>query len=238
MPRPSRSFPRSPDHPPHRKEHISMTSIGILGAGRVGSSLARTLAAAGHEVTLGHRQPPEQAEAHESGAARAIRFADQRATAATTEIVINATPGDSALARLSALDTELTGKILIDVSNATRHSPDGLPADLCYPGSSLAEQLQQALPATRVVKTLNTMLFPVMTAPASLSTAPTAYLSGNDTHAKAVAAGLLADLGWQPEWIEDLGDVTTARATEALVLLVPHVLRRSGFQPFAVSLAR
>ncbi|MFC8131630.1 NADPH-dependent F420 reductase [Streptomyces sp. NPDC057302] len=220
------------------------SSIGILGAGRVGSGLARALVAAGHEVTLGHRQPSEQTETRETGvtgvtgATGVIRFADQRATAATADIVINATPGDSALARLSALNTELTGKILIDVSNATRHSPDGLPADLCYPGSSLAEQLQQALPATRVVKTLNTMLFPVMTAPASLSTAPTAYLSGDDTDAKAVTAGLLADLGWQPQWIEDLGDITTARATEALVLLVPHVLRRSGFRPFAVSLAR
>ncbi|MEV1025877.1 NAD(P)-binding domain-containing protein [Streptomyces sp. NPDC050264] len=221
-----------------KNTETSKPSIGILGAGRVGSGLARALAAAGHEVTLGHRQPPGQAEVHESGAARAIRFADQRATAATSDIVVNATPGDSALARLSALATELSGKILVDVSNATHHSPDGLPADLCYPGGSLAEQLQQALPATRVVKTLNTMLFPVMTAPATLSTPPTAYLSGDDADAKTVTAGLLADLGWRPEWIEDLGDITTARATEALVLLVPHVLRAKGFQPFAVSLAR
>ncbi|MFI5681536.1 hypothetical protein [Streptomyces cellulosae] len=39
-------------------------------------------------------------------------------------------------------------------------------------------------------------------------------------------------------WIEDLGDITTARATEAMILAVPHVLRRHGFTPFAVSLAR
>ncbi|GDY40301.1 hypothetical protein SANT12839_011830 [Streptomyces antimycoticus] len=74
--------------------------------------------------------------------------------------------------------------------------------------------------------------------PADLSTPPTAYLSGDDADAKALTTDLLADLGWKPEWIEDLGDITTARATEALVLLVPHVLRRHGLRPFAVSLAR
>nr|WP_269788909.1 MULTISPECIES: NAD(P)-binding domain-containing protein [Streptomyces] len=237
-PRPSPSCRPSPDHPHPSKEHIRMSSIGILGAGRVGGGLASALATADHQITLGHRQPPQQTAADESGGAAAIRHADQRTTAATTEIVINATPGDTALERLSTLHTELAGKILIDVSNATRHSPDGLPSDLCYPGSSLAERLQRALPATRVVKTLNTMLFPVMTAPAELSTPPTGYLSGDDADAKATTAGLLADLGWKPEWIEDLGDITTARATEALVLLVPHVLRRHGLRPFAVSLAR
>jgi hypothetical protein len=48
----------------------------------------------------------------------------------------------------SDLRTDLVGKILIDVSNATRDDGDGLPGDLCYPGSSLAEKLQTALPDT------------------------------------------------------------------------------------------
>lgn len=89
-----------------------------------------------------------------------------------------------------------------------------------------------------MVKTLNTMLFMVMTAPDTLATPPTAYVSGNDEAAKRTVTGLLGDLGWQPERIEDLGDITTARATEAMILVVPHILRRHGFKPFAVSLAR
>ena len=214
-----------------------MTSIGILGAGRVGTSLARALAAAGHQVTLGVRENDEAASTP-SAEGTEIRYADHAAAARTADVVINATPGDSALQRLTALQDELADKILIDVSNATVDAADGLPGDLCYPGSSLAEQLQEALPGTRVVKTLNTMLFMVMTAPAALSTPPTAYLSGNDEQAKKTVAGLLGDLGWQPAWIEDLGDIATARATEAMILVVPHILRRHGFTPFAVSLAR
>ncbi|WP_371661670.1 NADPH-dependent F420 reductase [Streptomyces sp. NBC_00280] len=216
-----------------------MTSIGILGTGRVGSGLAAKLAATGHHVVLGGRSPTKgTATPTPTGDANPrISFADQRTTARTADIVINATPGDSALDRLTELRTELAGKILVDVSNATR-DVDGLPGDLCYPGSSLAERLQAALPDTRVVKTLNTMLFMVMTAPDILATPPTVYVSGDDEQAKKTVTGLLGELGWQDAWIEDLGDITTARATEAMILVVPHILRRRGFKPFAVSLAR
>ncbi|MFF4339018.1 NADPH-dependent F420 reductase [Kitasatospora sp. NPDC001540] len=198
-----------------------MTTIAVLGNGRVGGNLARALIRAGHEVTAVDREPGAAADA-----------------ARTAQVVINATPGAGSLERLADLRAELAGKILVDVSNATLDGPDGLPADLIYPGSSLAERLQEALPETRVVKTLNTMLFPVMTAPAALAQAPTAFLSGDDPQAKKTVGDLLADLGWQQEWITDLGGIETARATEAAILFVPHVIRASGFTPFAVSISR
>ncbi|MFB7981941.1 NADPH-dependent F420 reductase [Streptomyces vinaceus] len=198
-----------------------MTTIAVLGNGRVGGNLATALTRAGHQVTAVDRAP--------GAAASAARTAD---------IVINATPGAGSLERLTALREELRGKILVDVSNATLDGPDGLPADLLYPGSSLAEQLQEALPETHVVKTLNTMLFPVMTAPATLTQPPTAFLSGEDSLAKQTVHELLVDLGWHKDWITDLGGIRTARATEAAILFVPHVIRSSGFTPFAISIAR
>ncbi|MER5928603.1 NAD(P)-binding domain-containing protein [Streptomyces sp. NPDC002054] len=198
-----------------------MTTIAVLGNGRVGGNLAAALTRAGHEVTVADREP--------GAAVDAARMA---------RIVINATPGAGSLERLAALRKELHDKILVDVSNATVDGPDGLPADLIYPGSSLAEQLQEALPETRVVKTLNTMLFPVMTAPAMLTQTPTVFLSGEDPLAKQTVRELLVDLGWNKEWITDLGGIQTARATEAAILFVPHVIRSSGFEPFAISIAR
>lgn len=198
-----------------------MNKIAMLGNGRVGGNLAAALTRAGHQVAVAGRTP--------GAAARAARSA---------RIVVNATPGAGSLERLTALREELRGKILVDVSNATADGPDGLPADLLHPGSSLAEQLQEALPETSVVKTLNTMLFPVMTAPAMLAQPPTAFLSGDDPEAKQTVRALLADLGWQQDWIADLGGIRTARATEAAILFVPHVIRADGFAPFAVSIAR
>ncbi|MFF3736722.1 NADPH-dependent F420 reductase [Streptomyces sp. NPDC002566] len=198
-----------------------MAKIAVLGNGRVGGNLATALTRAGHEVTVADRTPGAAADA-----ARAAR------------IVINATPGAGSLDRLVALREELRDKILVDVSNATFDGPDGLPADLIYPASSLAEQLQEALPETHVVKTLNTMLFSVMTAPAALPQAPTAFLSGEDPKAKQTVRELLLDLGWREEWITDLGGIRTARATEAAILFVPHLIRSSGLAPFAISIAR
>lgn len=82
------------------------------------------------------------------------------------------------------------------------------------------------------------MLFPVMTALTTLPQTPTAFLSGEDPQAKQTVRELLTDLGWQKEWITDLGGIQTARATEAAILFVPHVIRSSGLAPFAISIAR
>ncbi len=94
------------------------------------------------------------------------------------------------------------------------------------------------MPETRVVKTLNPILFSVMPDPASFGTPPTVFLSGDDADAKARVRGLLHDLGWHDDWIEDLGGIASAQGTEALVLLVPYVLQARGFATFALTLAR
>lgn len=212
-----------------------MTTIGILGSGRVATALAGKLASTGHNITIGTRNQTESAA---KWAGPAVTFTDPTEMARTTAIVINCTPGDTSLERLSALKAELDGKILIDIANATERGANGMPGNLCYPNSSLAEHLQQALPNTHVVKTLNTMLFTVIVDPHSLSSHPTAFLSGNDAAAKTTVTKLLGDLGWPTDWSLDLGDITTARGTEALILLVPHILRTRGFVPFALTIAK
>lgn len=209
-----------------------MSSIAILGAGRVASGLATALAAAGHSVTVGTRSP-----AVPDWLTGAITHAGLPEAAASADIVINATPGETSLELLSGLRSELTGRILIDVSNAVQRGRDGLPGTLTYPNSSLAEKLQEALPDTKVVKTLNTMLFTVMTAPQSLSTPATAFVSGDDADAKATTIGLLADLGWTADAVLDLGGIRTARGPEAMILFVPDLLAARGFAPFAITVA-
>ena len=74
-------------------------------------------------------------------------------------------------------------------------------------GRSLAEQLQAAVPDNPVVKALNTVNTSVMVQPADLGTEHQIFLCGDDTAAKTMVLALLADLGWQPGQVLDLGDL-------------------------------
>jgi predicted dinucleotide-binding enzyme len=167
-----------------------------------------------------------------------LRFATLAEATGDASLVFNAMPGDSSVATLTALRRELQGKVLIDVANATKRGPNGLPAGLVYPDSSLGQELQAVLPETKVVKALNTVLFPVMANPGVLSSPASVFLCGDDADAKATARQLLRDLGWAEESIEDLGGIDAAQGTEALILLAAYVIRSRGFAPFALTVAR
>jgi predicted dinucleotide-binding enzyme len=213
---------------------MTNTTIAILGSGRVATSLATGLARAGHQIAVGVRNEGT----NQTWVGPEVRFGSNLEAIAAADVVFNATPGDSSVERLSAMAEPLAGKLLIDVANATGRDDVGRPSGLFYPTGSLAERLQAALPDTRVVKTLNTMLAPVMSNPTMLTGSPTVYLSGNDADAKATARSLLIDLGWQDAQILDLGAIETARGPEAVMLLVTDVMKATGFKPFAVSPVR
>nr|WP_219535503.1 NAD(P)-binding domain-containing protein [Nonomuraea guangzhouensis] len=208
-----------------------MTTITVLGSGNVARALTGRLRDAGHEVIVGSRAP--DAVAADFG----VRVAGLREAAKSAEVVINALPGGVSVEVLTGLAAELSGKVLVDIANATESDAYGFASALFYPGSSLAEEIQRALPDVRVVKALNTMHSSVMADPALLAVSPTAFLSGDDADAKKVVGGLLAELGWVPEWIIDLGGVETARGPEAFLLMVGGLVRALGPVPFAMAIA-
>jgi predicted dinucleotide-binding enzyme len=210
-------------------------TIAVIGTGSVGTTLATALARAGHAVTAGSRDPRPRA-ADWSAPVPLTGMADAVAHA---DVVVNATPGSESIDLLRPLAPQLAGAVLVDVANAVEQGPDGFATALRYPGSSLAEELQLALPDARVVKTLNTIgPASAMAAPGALATPPSAFLSGDDAAARRLVAALLADLGWRPEWVIDLGGLATARVTEAFVLLVRPLVQALGPVPFGLAVAR
>ncbi|MFB7450468.1 NADPH-dependent F420 reductase [Streptomyces sp. NPDC056194] len=211
--------------------------IAVLGTGEVGRRLATKLVSLGHEVALGSRTA-DNADATkwagEYGGAHGT-FAD---AARSAELVVNATGGLVSLAALQAAGADnLNGKVLIDVSNALDFS-EGFPPKVGLPdGRSVAEQLQSAFPETRVVKTLNTMTNTVMVEPGRVPGRHNVFLSGDDADAKAVVAELLASFGWAADRIIDLGELSSARATEQLMPIWLRLYGVLGTGDFNFSIA-
>ena len=206
--------------------------IGLLGTGRVGRTLAGKLVEVGHEVKMGSRTPdnPNAAEWVQESGDRAGQgtFAD---AAAFGELVFNCTSGGGALAALEAAGAEhLAGKVLVDVSNALAFTegipfPTGLFVDTT---ESLAERIQAAFPAARVVKTLNTMNTDVMVDPSTLPGAHDVFVAGDDEEARDEVKAILRSFGWGDEQIVDLGDLTGARGMELYVILWLRLFQTFG----------
>ncbi|APE23273.1 MULTISPECIES: NADPH-dependent F420 reductase [Streptomyces] len=173
---------------------------------------------------------PGSAPGTASGSAAHGTFAD---AATPAELVVNATGGLVSLAVLESVGSDgLRGKVLVDVSNGLDFS-EGFPPKVVTPdGGSVAEQLQRAFPEARVVKTLNTMTNTVMVEPGRVPGHHNVFLSGDDEDAKAVVAELLGSFGWASDRIIDLGDLSSARATEQLLPLWLRLYGKFGTGDF------
>ena len=189
--------------------------IGVFGTGMVGETLATSLAGLGHDVMMGSREAGNgKAKAWAAGAGgKNGTFAD---AARHGEIVFNCTLGSAALAVIRlAGSRNLAGKILVDVTNPLDFSTGTPPSLSIVNTDSLGEAIQRELPRTKVVKTLNTVNCNVMVDPRRVAGKHSLFICGNDAGAKTAVRELLEAFGWED--IIDLGDITSARATEQLM---------------------
>ena len=214
--------------------------IGVLGTGAVGRTIGTKLVELGHEVTMGSRTTDnenarEWAAAAGAGAAQGT-FAD---AAGGAELVFNCTGGAVAVEVLRAAGAaNLTGKVVVDLSNPLDFSRGRPPTLSICNTDSVGEQLQREFPDARVVKTLNTVNQAVMTNPASVPGAHTLFISGNYDAAKKTVKGILRDFGWPPEAILDLGDITAARGQEMYLPLWVRLMSTLGRPDFNIAVVR
>jgi len=193
--------------------------IGILGTGMVGNTIGTKLIQLEHEVKMGSRTASnEKAAAWVQNNGIHASQGDFTDAAAFGEIVFNCTHGVASLKALNLAGTHnLKNKILVDIANALDFS-NGMPPSLAVCNTdSLGEQIQRAFPDVKVVKTLNTMNCSLMVNPKSVANGDhDIFISGNDAGAKTKVIEILRDwFGWKS--VIDLGDITTARATEMLL---------------------
>ena len=210
--------------------------IGVLGTGMVGQTLGAKLVAMGHDVMMGGRSADNdkvRAFVDKTGG-KAGNFAD---AAAFGDLVIHCTRGDTAIEVLhQAGPANLAGKVLVDISNPLDFS-SGFPPSLSISNTdSLGELIQRTLPDTQVVKTLNTVTAAVMVDPAMIHGNHAVFVSGNDKPAKGKVMDLLRAIGWHA--IIDLGDITSARATEQMLPLWTRLYSVLGTGEFNFAILR
>ena len=197
--------------------------IAIVGNGNIGAGLARAWTAKGHAVTFAARQPGEAgvvAIAGEVGA-RVATIPDALAAA---EVIVLAMPFGAAPAVAAALP-----------SWQGRVNPIGPGFTLIHGHTdSGSEAIQRLLPGAHVVKSFSAQGAENLAHPAYDGVPATNFYCGDDAGAKAIARGLVEDVGFEAM---DAGPLTSARYLEPLTMLWITMSRTLGRQ-FAFKLLR
>jgi predicted dinucleotide-binding enzyme len=156
------------------------------------------------------------------------------------DVLFLCTKGEFAVDVVKSIgDDLLAGKVLIDVTNPLDFS-NGMPPTLFVSNNdSLGERVQRAAPRARVVKSLNTMNCELMVDASKVKGNHSVFVSGNDPDAKNTLTKILTeDFGWNQANIVDVGDISSARGTEALLLLWTRLYAALGTSKFNFHIAR
>ncbi|BCS30963.1 NADP oxidoreductase [Luteitalea sp. TBR-22] len=170
-------------------------TIGLIGAGHIGSQLARLAVAHGHDVVLSNSRGPESLR-------DLVEELGPRARAGTPEDAAHA--GDLVVVTIplkhyrSVPVAPLAGKIVVDTNNYYPQR-DGHIAALDDESTTTAELLQAHLPSSRVVKAFNHIQASHLTEHAQA--AGTAgrralVIAGDDPEARARVAQFIDQIGF------------------------------------------
>jgi len=181
--------------------------IGLIGAGNIGSTLARLAVEHGHDVMISNSRGPETL-------AGLVSHLGERATAGTAARA--AEFGDVVVVTIPLKNyrkvpaAELANKIVIDTNNYYPKR-DGQIPELDSGAVTTSELLAAHLPESRVVKAFNNIYYADLAAqgqPAGTPGRRALPIAGGDAEAKKVVAGLIEEFGFD---VIDAGGLAEGR---------------------------
>jgi len=189
-------------------------TVAVIGTGDVAAALGPEFAQQGHTIVYGSRDPSREAVRALVGRSGSGASATTPAEAVVgADVIVLAVPGTAVEAVTRSLG-DLSGKIIIDPTNAFEPTDDGY-LRLVYE-TSAAEVIQRAAPGAYVVKAFNTLNWRTMVDPESAGGPVSIPLVGDSAEAKATVAELVEGMGLEPI---DLGPLRYARHVEGMLLV-------------------
>jgi predicted dinucleotide-binding enzyme len=172
-------------------------NIGILGAGRMGRTLAHLRVTAGHRVQLANSRGPESLAALIAELGPGAAAGTPKEVIAFADVVVLATRWEQTAAAVQGLGP-WNSKVVVDTTN-NRFGPG--PNDLYdLGGRTSSEVVAELLPGARVVKAFNHQPIPALAE--SLGPSPSErnalFIAGDDTDAKRLVAQLIRNIGGEP----------------------------------------
>jgi hypothetical protein len=170
--------------------------IGIIGAGKIGGSLAKLWVQAGHEVLLSSRHPDELKPLAQLIGPKA-RVGTPRDAAMFSDVVLISIPYGALPKVGKDLATELAGKIVLDTCNPYPERDGDMAIEARRKGTGVASA--EFLPGVRLVRAFNAINYKSLQSEAHRAGDLVAIpIAADDSGALAVASQLVKDAGFEP----------------------------------------
>lgn len=170
--------------------------IGIIGAGKIGGSLATLWAKAGHEVLLSSRHPDELKDLAKSLGPKA-RVGTPKEAAQFGEVVLISVPYGALPQVGRDLASELKGKVVLETGNPYPERDGAMAEEARRKGTGVASA--EFLPGVRLVRAFNAISYRNLRSDAHRSGDLVGIpIAGDDQAALAAAKRLVTDAGFDP----------------------------------------
>lgn len=172
--------------------------IGIIGAGMIGSTLARLWVEAGHDVLLASRHPEELQELAASLGAKASAGTPVEA-ARFGDVVVVTVPLKAIPELAREVASLLTGKVVLDTGNAYAQRDGDLARQATSHAQGSAGWAAAMFPRAHWVKAFNSVYFKTLLSEAHRDADRIGIpLASDDKSALETAAQLVRDAGFDP----------------------------------------